>query len=247
MEYQTILSQKYVEELQRGVRNGTTLSLYQNASFELEADKLLQSPVIPKPERSALRMPDGEGNHDFQNAKILFEAYRHLTPLQASDARFWTYLTHADYYQYMKQRWPDTHSTTGEGRKDYVLEHWFIISAVQENLMRHGLAGLWWGTYLSFDETRQDPYSLTEQLFRQVDFRARTLGAQSLARHKEAARGILEFMTENPDLFATRLQEKTRFLTKYMNQLGGSRPVSYFDSHFFKASLQSISNKIASI
>ncbi len=213
----------------------------------MEEDKLLQSPAIPKPERSALRMPDGEGNYDFENAKILFEAFRHLTPLQASDARFWTYLTHADYYQYMKQRWPDTHTATGEGRIDYILEHWFITSLTQENFMRHSIAGLWWGAYLSYDEARSDPYSLTEQLFRQVDFRARTLGAQRLASHKEAMRGILEFMAENPDLFNRRFQEKSRFLNKYMNQLGGSRPISYFDHQFFKASLEAITNKIASI
>jgi hypothetical protein len=113
--------------------------------------------------------------------------------------------------------------------------------------MRHSIAGLWWGAYLSYDETRPDPYSLTDLLFRQVDFRARTLGAQNLARHKDAVHGILEFMAENPDLFNPRFQEKTRFLTKYMNQLGGSRPVSYFDHQFFKESLQAIAIKIASI
>ena len=132
-----------------------------------------------------------------------------------------------------------------EGSSKYILDHWFIASPTQNNFLRHGLAGLWWGAHLSYDETRKDKYELTRVLFKQLDFVTRTLGVYSLARHKEAVIGILEYMVENQESFEKHFQEKSRFLTKYFNQIGGTKPISYFDRNFFKAALHSAEDRIS--
>jgi hypothetical protein len=247
MGYQTIFRQNYVEELVRTLKNGTSLPMYENESFEYNVEKTLQSPLIIQPENVDFLIPDKNSFYDFENAKIIFEAYRSLTPLQASDIRFWTYLAHADYYKYMKKRWPKLENKDQGGRTKYILDHWFIPSLTQSNFLLHGIAGLWWGAYLTYDASRTDAYELTRVLFTQLDFATRTLGAYSLARHKEAVLGILDYILLNPNLFETRFQQKSRFLTKYLNQIGGTKPLTYFDRTFFKEKLESVENKIALI
>jgi hypothetical protein len=247
MELQRIFKQSYADELLRGVKNGTLVGLYDNESFEYKDEKVLQAPLINKPDNADFQLPDDTSLYDFENAKIVFEAYKSLTPLQASDIRLWTYLAHVDHYKYMKKRWPGRESTDPGSRSNYILDHWFILSPTQNNLIRHGIAGLWWGAYLTHDLSRTDNYELTRILFSQRDFATRTLGATSVTRHKAAVLGILEYILENPELFERKFQEKSRFLTKYVNQLGGTKPLSYFDKDFFKNVLQSIDKQIAGI
>jgi hypothetical protein len=43
---------------------------------------------------------------DLENTRVLYTALRHLTPLQASDPRLWTYMTHVTHWEYMRVRWP---------------------------------------------------------------------------------------------------------------------------------------------
>ena len=48
----------------------------------------------------------GESDTDFQNAKILFDAYKgKINPVQASDLRLWAYLAHVQHWDYMCKRW----------------------------------------------------------------------------------------------------------------------------------------------
>jgi Family of unknown function (DUF6339) len=245
MAYQKIFRQNYIGELIRGVRNGNLITLYDNETFEFNEDKVLLSPLIAKPDNGDLHLPEGRSYYDFENAKIIFESYRSLTPLQASDVRFWTYLAHADYYKYMKRRWPGNDNAGISSRSKYILDHWFILTPTQNNFMRHAIAGLWWGAYLTYDVGREDPYELTRVLFTQLDFATRTLGAYSLARHKEAVLGIVDFILQNPDLFVPYFEDKTRFITRYLNQVGGIKPLAYFDRSFFRDTLSSVANKIA--
>jgi len=97
------------------------------------------------------------------------------------------------------------------------------------------------------EQKREDTYELTRILFRQLDFLSRTLGAYKLSRHKEAIIGILEFIADNQDLFTSNFQEKTRFVTKYFNQLGGVKPIAYQDRTFFKLSLEIVRSDIQSL
>ena len=72
-------------------------------------------------------------------------------------------------------------------------------------------------------------------------------GAYNLGRHKEAVIGILEFIQENEDLFKSKFEDKTRFITKHLNLIGGVKPISYYDRSFFKNELKKISVSINSL
>ena len=43
---------------------------------------------------------------DLENTRTLYDALRHLTPLQAADERLWSYMTHVTFWDYMRKRWP---------------------------------------------------------------------------------------------------------------------------------------------
>jgi hypothetical protein len=244
MELQKLFRANYVEKLREGVKNRSLVKYYESDTFLFDLEQVMQSPLIFKPAKGDLILPDSKSFYDFENSRIIYEAYKSLTPLQASDTRLWTYLAHTDYYNYMSKRWPGVQNKTASNQSKYILDHWFITSPAQSNFIRHGISGLWWAAYLTYDETRTDKYELTKILYTQLDFATRTLGTYSLARHKEAVSGVLEYILQNPPLFKNNFEAKSRYVTKYLNQVGGTKPLSYFKRDFFKNSLHSVRDRI---
>ncbi|MFA5011118.1 MAG: DUF6339 family protein [Ignavibacteria bacterium] len=247
MKFQNIFRTEYVEHLRRGVKDGSLIKYYESDTFLYDNEKILQFPVEYYPENIKLIIPNNKSNYDFENSKIIYESYKSLTPLQASDIRLWTYLSHIDYFEYMSKRWPSIKEHSAVNPSKYILDHWFIPSPSQSNFLRHGIAGLWWVSYLTYDENRTDHYELTKVIYRQLDFATRTLGTYSLARHKEAVFGILEFILDNSLLFANNFEAKSRYITKLINQLGGIRPLSYFEKDYFKGILINAKDRIGNI
>lgn len=233
MENQRIFKEKYVQEL----RNNIQVDLYKLDEFVYESEQVLHLPSVPKPVGLLNKLNPAD---DYNSAIAIYEAYSTLEPIQASDIRLWTYLTHVDLYPYMIDRWNKLQSPTLQNSKQYILDHWFINSPTQSALLRNAISGLWWAVYLSVDSDRENKYELTQILFRQLDFPTRTLGAYKLGRHKEAVIGILEYINENQSLFKTEFEKKTRFITKYLNRIGGVKPLSYYDRTFFKIELKKI-------
>ena len=239
MEKQSIFKEKYLLKLREEIDSNK----YRTNEFVFDKKQILMMSNIVKPDLLLSKLNPA---NDFETAIQIFEAFKTLEPIQASDERLWTYLSHVDLYPYMVKRWNAVYKGTAKDVNDYILEHWFLTSSAQSSLLRHALAGLWWAVYLSVDENRGvKKYELTEILFRQLDFPTRTLGTYKLGRHKEAVIGILEFIKENEKLFSTSFEKKTRFVTKHINQIGGVKPISYYDRHFFKKELQKISLNIS--
>lgn len=241
MEKQQIFKEKYLLKLKEEIDTDK----YRSNEFVYDKKQTFMMPNINKPEGLLAKL-----NHqnDFETAVQIFEAFKNLEPIQASDERLWAYLSHVDLYPYMIKRWDSIYAGTSNNPVDYIIEHWFLKSSAQGILLRHALAGLWWAVYLSVDENRgAKKYELTEILFRQLDFPTRTLGLYKLARHQEAVIGILEFIQENGDLFKSHFEDKTRFITKHLNLIGGVKPIAYYDRSYFKGELQKISANISAV
>jgi Family of unknown function (DUF6339) len=240
MEKQQIFKEKYLLKLKEEIN----VDQYRSNEFVYDKKQTLMMPNIIKPEGLL-----GNLNHenDCETAIAIYEAFKNLEPIQASDERLWVYLSHVDLYPYMIKRWDAVHKGTAKNFVDYIDEHFLLKSTIQSNLLRHAIAGLWWAVYLSVDEERNDKYELTRILFRQLDFPTRTLGTYKLGRHKEAVIGILEYIQENEELFKNRFEDKTRYITKYLNLVGGVKPLAYYNRSFFKAELEKISDKIQTV
>ncbi len=239
MAKQPIFKDKYVKKL----KDELNIDFYKSNEFMYDKKQILMLPNIEFSEGLSEKL---DVNDDCKTAIQIYEAFQKLEPIQASDERLWTYLSHVDLYPYMIKRWNAVHKGTAKDGREYILDHWFLSSSAQSSLMRHALAGLWWSVYLSVDEIKgENKYDLTKILFRQLDFPTRTLGTYKLGRHKEAVIGILEFIQENEGLFKTKFEDKTRFVTKHLNVVGGVKPISYYDRNFFKSELEKVSSNIS--
>jgi len=242
MARQLIFKEKYVTKLKENIN----VEFFRSMEFVYDKKQVLIMPNVETTPNLANKLkPD----NDFETAIKLFEAFKNLEPIQASDERLWSYLALVDLFPYMQKRWSAVYKGEDKGNKEYILEHWFLSSSAQSSLLRHALAGLWWAVYLSVDDTRdeENKYDLTKILFRQLDFPTRTLGTYKLGRHKEAVIGILEFIEENENLFKTGFENKTRFITKHLNVIGGVKPLAYYDRGFFKRELEKVKETISSI
>ncbi|MFC4722734.1 DUF6339 family protein [Geojedonia litorea] len=240
MAKQPIFKTKYVQKLKTDLNE----ELYKNNEFIYDKNQVYVFPNIEQTEGLVNKLDISD---DCKTAIAIYEAFEKLEPIQASDERLWVYLAHADLFPYMIRRWSDVYTGKSINPSKYISDHWFLDSSAQSSLLRHAIAGLWWSVYLSVDETKNDKYELTKILFRQLDFPTRTLGTYKLGRHKEAVLGILEFIQEHEDLFKNKFETKTRFVTKHLNVVGGVKPISYYDRHFFKLELEKVTGDILAI
>jgi len=244
MEKQKVFKSTYISKLKEDLKSGKTDHLYKEKTFEFNKEKVLVLPMVFKPEGLLEKM---NVSNDYESAIALYEAYSNFTPIQAADERLWTYLAHVDLFSYMRKRWRKHIEGKIDNEIKYILEHWFLQSSSQQSLMRHSLSGLWWAVYLSKDDNRDDKYELTKILFRQLDFPTRTLGTYNLGRHREAVIGILQFIKDNDEIFQSKFEKKTRYITKYLNLVGGTINLAYFDRNFFINELEKVKDKIKNI
>lgn len=238
---QRTFKRAYVDTLADNVRNGYNLDLYGRASFPYDSEEVVIIPTLRYPEGLLDKMiPTSQG--DYASAIALYEAYPNLTPLQASDKAFWTYLTHVDLFEYVQSRYPKV-KEEGFDNVNYVLNHWFYIA---DWVKVHPLASLWWYVYLTYDETNDDPYKYTRIFFSSYEFRTNFV-QYSIARHKEALFGYFDFLLENKEILAQFFKGRNRFITKYLNKLGGSRLLSTLPREFFKHELNRIKPQILAV
>lgn len=240
MAKQPIFKTKYVQKLKTELNE----EFYKSNEFVYDKKQVYVLPNIDQTEGLVEKL---DINDDCKTAIAIYEAFENLEPIQASDERLWVYLAHVNLYPYMVKRWNAVQNGTAKDAKGYILEHWFLKTSAQTSLLRNWLSGLWWGVYLSVDESRSDKYELTKLFFRQLDFVTRTMGAEKFGRHREAVIGILEFIKENDELFKTKFEPKTRFIARHINFIGGVKPISYYDRHFFKSELEKVSDSISAI
>jgi len=61
-----------------------------------------------------------------------------------------------------------------------------------------------------------------------------------MLRTKEGLLGMLEFLLENPEIMDTAFENRSRFIAKYVNIIGGSKQLSYLDRSYLKAELYKV-------
>jgi len=171
---------------------------------------------------------------DFECAKLLYENLK-ITPFQASNSDFWNYLHHFDMYKYIHQRWKSQGNL-----QTHVKRHWLMNLTSQKHLINYPLTTLWWSIHLTVDENREDKYELSEVFFSNNRFRTVSLGGMSFVRHKPAILSVLEFikihrkaLTKN--ITYTVLGDE---ISKFVNLLGGTKPLSFFDKDWFYKKLE---------
>lgn len=221
MQYQKLFRYRFIEDLKKKLAKNRNTNLYLGDHFEYSPEEVLLNEEIAVPKSITLIMPEKgkRDKHDFENAKIIHEAYKGLNHTQASDVRIWTFMSHVTFWDYMKKRCPVEEQPL-EKRGEYILEHWFINGLNPRTLLRHNIALLWWGAHLTYDDKREDPYELTRELFSMLDY-TRTLLPSVQGRNNIFSRALLEYVIENKSLFNRAKETRVRHLMKKLNYRGG--------------------------
>jgi hypothetical protein len=167
-----------------------------------------------------LQEPSGSQKYDLANTKIVYEALKHMTPLQASDERLWVYLSHVTFWKYMRSRWGLTDNN--DNPAGYVGEHYFVAGSRGRALLRNGISRLWWYGYLTYDNSRDNKYELTELLLSKLDITQQLL-ERSFSRSRKVSTAVLSSILELDDTNREKAVKRQTFrnLMIYINYRGG--------------------------
>ncbi len=194
-------------------------------SWSVESNTLQAEQFCLLPPGSKLDFSDS----DLENTKILYSALRHLSPLQASDPRLWTYLTHVTYWDYMRKRWPIEQYLGKPRLREIIQERYFFMPDRSRALIRNGLSRLWWYGYCSYDASRKDPFELTAVLLKNLDV-TQSILERAFSRNTSVTKAVLEVLWDREqggNEFYVR--EKVRELAKYIVQVGGVTIIDALD------------------
>lgn len=225
MALQRILKKSYIDQVFVDVKNEIGLERFLEDTFPVDESYFLVTPHLKQPEGlldQLVPSPDG----DYQSAIAVYNAYQKLTPLQAINQEFWESLALTDLFPYMQKRW---NLKEAKNLKRSILNHFNVAS---HGLLRHGLSGLWWLVYLTSDSNRDNPYELTEMLFKNYTLRYIRFGVSRVIQHKEAAIGILQYLKDNEQRI-TSMENVANNLTSYFNKLGAVKQLTFLERDFF--------------
>jgi hypothetical protein len=161
-----------------------------------------------------LKSPSDDQLWDAENATALHTALKVLSPLQAMDERLWVFLSHGQYGEYMKRRWP----VTSEGS---LLDRYFFAGTGFATLVRNGISRLWWFGHMTWDPKRNDPYELTRILLCNQDVQQALL-QRSFGKSRPVLHAILDHIQlHQGTIYAESVGTKIKRKAKMLNVLGG--------------------------
>jgi len=204
---------KYLEDtfiFTQEVAKGPT-EIYINSDFMLDPDK-----------------------SDFENSKILYETFKHLTEVQASDERFWTYLIYVHCWHYMRRRWPAEEAKEPINR---IRDRYFLRTLNLRSLTRNGLSRLWWYAHLTYNKNEKNPYENLEILLSRQDLVV-GLTERALGSNKTIRMSVLDFLKTNQEIAQSEI--KTRKLLVGLNLAGGVKMLPFLNTFEIKALLEKV-------
>ena len=128
--------------------------------------------------------------------------------------------------------------------------HSFIRESIQNSM--DAVDDITKPVHVSFDYRQFSgmEYDLTKIFFSNNGMRTRRLGTGHIGRNREALKGILSFMKDNPDIFQTGLENRMIWITRHFNLIGGTLPLAnktckyfYDELDKFKEYLTNIKNR----
>lgn len=234
---QQTFTNSYIAQLTNDVKSGASIEKYTKDSFEFDQSALRYVAKVYTP--TGLLESMLNATSDYDAAILLYEAYKDIPLVLASNEAFWAYLCHVDLFEYCKKRYP---VDDAKNKITHIIDHWFF----GKSHTRNTLASLWWGVHESIDqENSENPYHLTKIFFKNYSFRVIWLTV--MLRTKQGLLGILDFLEANPDVTDTAFEHRGLFIAKYFNRMGGAKQLSLLPRSFFSKELEKVKDVILSI
>lgn len=179
-----------------------------------------------------------------ENAIKIFEYLGDMKPVEASDYRLWTYLGCRAFFDYTSNRWAlDDQSWRGTAET-----RWIMRTGSRSQLVRHGIARLWWAAKLTHDPTmarplsreEQDPYAYLRMALSKED-RFLALFDRDMGMVPELRFAILEHLGKDP---AYLKEGYVRELMKEVVLVTGYRELAALDRTGLHTMLEEISSRL---
>ncbi|MGC7872070.1 DUF6339 family protein [Desulfosporosinus sp. SYSU MS00001] len=183
--------------------------------YKKEVNDFKLSMTYEKPEES-----------DIENIKIIYPAMSNISETDATDERLWSGLEHSIFWDYLRYRWSTSKKQPSD--KD-ILNHYFFSQYKKRSLITNTLAKLWWIGKLTYDIKRKNPFELTEYLKHDFATKIRILFSSNFSNNPKIVRSLLSSLIKLEHEGFVISREVFIESTKYLNVLGGTYILDYFE------------------
>lgn len=152
---------------------------------------------------------------DLENVKRVYNHMKGLSISKASDERIWVAYSLSEFVDYMKYRW----MPEGPNKKK---ERYFFENSGKRSLFRQGISRLWWIGHLTYDNSRADPYELTEFVLRNGQDVVNQLLDIGFSSNRSILNAVLSVLYDAEKEGIEINRELVRSTCKYVNLLGGT-------------------------
>lgn len=167
---------------------------------------------------------------DFENAKLLYNSLKDISIDLAIDNRFWCYLSHTIFWEYITKRW-SLDELEGKKLKTRIMDRYLMKNSGDKALLRNQISRLWWMAYTTYDESLKNPYEYTEFLLNNSDFQV-GLMERAFSRNTNLTRGIVKAVKTYSEEYNYPNNSKLRILLKELNGLGGVKVLDLLDEDY---------------
>ena len=168
---------------------------------------------------------------DYINVKIVYDAMKKLTDIQATDERLWVGLAHDVLFNYMQYRYNLKNEILNEKK---IYKNFFFAYGKKRSLIVHPIARLWWVGRLIYDERAEDPYQAIKYL--KVDFPAKvlTLFSSNFTNNSKIVKTFLNTVSKIEEEGCKVSREQYHELIRYVNLLGGTTILDYLPEDYLQ-------------
>lgn len=217
---QKAFTKEYAEELEFNIESN--LTKYRSDRFDYDSNSVIDLSYDAHEGLLEEMLPylSTEAKVEVDAAIKLYEAYKDLSPLEASYRPFWLYLSHVELYHYMYKRWLEGLDVDNESLTSHIESHFFY----KHQALRSHLEGMYWLVRKSveYKENGEPDYTYTRFLFSR-----RVLGDRGIAARKflfandRVFKGILKYIMKNEDtIFLHHMQARATYCAKLLNAKG---------------------------
>jgi hypothetical protein len=240
---QQIFKESYIGKLSKQLRDGDakTVALVKRTPLVFDTADVVT--IEDYPDLSGVTLLNCDQGKDFQlhNSIALHQALP-ITPFQASDPGLWSFLTLVTFRPYMEKLRsdvPDEDKAAGR----YLLAHYFCPGSSVKDLLLNDISLLWWAAYLTVQPEEKDPYKLTKEVFKMLDY-TRHLLPGTQGRSPAFRHAVLEFVVENTALFKNYREGKVRLIMRRLNMLAGYQLFPIFEKSEIKQYIEPLRAEI---
>lgn len=173
-------------------------------------------------------------NADIENVKTIYTNLKFLTNEQASDNRFWTGLTHLNFWKFMYDRWEVKEK--GQTLKN-IKGRYFInmANSHRRSLIVNTISKYWWIGRKLYDESLEEPFYFLKYFESDYSTKSHNLLSSSYANNDEIIKYTVESLIELEEEIERGLtRAEFRNIMRYLNILGGISVLDYFSKDELK-------------